>query len=246
MKEGEQMGEQAVRIFWAGDSTVQTNDITTYPQTGIGQVFCLYTKEGVQIADHARNGRSTKSFMDEGRLAAIDEQIREGDFLFVQFGHNDEKIEDPARYTEPFSTFMENLASFISVAREHGAHPVLITPLERRCFVDGKHLGVGAHSDYVAAMKQTADREGTPLIDLYSMSRSALKKAGEQGSRRWYMYFDKGLYERYPGGMTDNTHLRYEGAVLFAGFIARGLYELGGIYRGLLIEGLQSSLIMST
>lgn len=69
------------RIFWAADSTVQTNDITTYPQTGIGQVFSLYTRDGVAISNHAKNGRSTKSFMDEGRLDAIDGQIREGDFL---------------------------------------------------------------------------------------------------------------------------------------------------------------------
>lgn len=229
------MGVSTVRIFWAGDSTVQTNDITTYPQTGIGQVFSLYTRENVQILNHAKNGRSTKSFMDEGRLEAIDGQIGAGDFLFIQFGHNDEKSEDPTRYTEPFSTFMVNLERFIDVAEKHSAHPVLITPLERRCFVDGKHLGMGAHSDYVAAMKQTAEKNRVPLVDLYSMSRGELKKAGEQDSRRWYMYFQAGLYPNYPGGKEDNTHLRHEGAVLYAGLIARGLYEIGGLYRELLL-----------
>lgn len=230
------MGISTTKIFWAADSTVQTNDITTYPQTGIGQVFSLYTREGVSVSNHAKNGRSTKSFMDEGRLAAIDGQIGRGDFLFIQFGHNDEKSEDSTRYTEPFSTFMENLETYINVARSHDAHPVLITPLERRCFVDGKHLGMGAHSDYVAAMKQTAEKNQVPLVDLYSMSRSELKKAGETSSRRWYMYFEKDIYKNYPEGKTDNTHLRYEGAVLYAGLIARGLWELGGIYRGLLVE----------
>lgn len=230
------MGESKICIFWAADSTVQTNKITTYPQTGIGQVFSLYTREGVCIRNHAKNGRSTKSFMDEGRLAAIDREIAKGDFLFIQFGHNDEKSEDPTRYTEPFSTFMENLETYINVARKHGANPVLITPLERRCFVDEKHLGMGAHSDYVAAMKQTAQKCGVPLVDLYSMSRCELKKAGELGSRKWYMYFDKNIYQNYPEGKEDNTHLRYEGAVLYAGLIAKGLYELGGIYRELLLE----------
>ena len=142
------------RIFWAADSTVQTNKITTYPQTGIGQVFSLYVRDDITIVNHAKNGRSTKSFMDEGRLQKISEQIGAGDYLFIQFGHNDEKSEDPTRYTEPFSAFMENLEIYIEVARKHGAYPVLITPLERRCFVDDKHLGIGAHSDYVAAMKQ--------------------------------------------------------------------------------------------
>lgn len=146
------------KIFWAADSTVQTNDFTTYPQTGIGQVFPLFVKNEYQIVNHAKNGRSTKSFMDEGRLKAIEEKIGAGDFLFIQFGHNDEKKEDPTRYTEPFSTYMENLETFIRVARDHSAYPVLITPLERRCFMDEKHLGIGAHSDYVAAMKQTAEK----------------------------------------------------------------------------------------
>lgn len=230
------MGNNTVRIFWAADSTVQTNDITTYPQTGIGQVFSLYTREGVEIKNRAKNGRSTKSFMDEGRLDAIDEEIGGGDFLFIQFGHNDEKNEDPARYTEPYSTYMENLETYINVAKKHGAYPVLITPLERRCFVDEKHLGMGAHSDYVAAMKQTAEKNNVPLVDLYSMSRCALKKAGEPGSRKWYMFFDRNLYRNYPEGKQDNTHLRHEGAVMYAGLIAKGLDGLGGIYKGLLVE----------
>ena len=224
------------RIFWAADSTVQTNNITTYPQTGIGQVFSLYVRDGVTVVNHAKNGRSTKSFMDEGRLKKIDEQIGAGDYLFIQFGHNDEKSEDPTRYTEPFSTFMENLETYIDVARKHGAYPVLITPLERRCFVDEKHLGMGAHSDYVAAMKQTAEKCNVPLVDLYSMSRGELKKAGEPGSRRWYMYFSAGEYKNYPEGKTDNTHLRYDGAVLYAGLIAKGLEELGGHYKDLLLD----------
>jgi lysophospholipase L1-like esterase len=230
------------RIFWAADSTVQTNDITTYPQTGIGQVFLLYVREGNFVINHAKNGRSTKSFMDEGRLKAIDEQIGEGDFLFIQFGHNDEKTQDPTRYTEPFSTFMENLEIYINVARSHKAYPVLITPLERRCFVDEKHLGMGAHSDYVAAMKQTAEKNDVPLVDLYSMSRTALKKAGEKESRSWYMNFDKGLYKNYPDGKEDNTHLREKGAIMYAGLVAKGLHELGGIYADLIIEDVESYL----
>lgn len=225
------------RIFWAADSTVQTNDITTYPQTGIGQVFSLFTKEDVAIHNHAKNGRSTKSFMDEGRLANIDKEIGEGDYLFIQFGHNDEKTQDPTRYTEPFSTYMENLETYINVARTHGAYPVLITPLERRCFVDDKHLGLGQHSDYVAAMKQTAEKNDVPLVDLYSMSRCELKKVGELNSRKWYMYFPEGEYKNYPEGKTDNTHLRYDGAVLYASLIAKGLAELGGRYNELLVDG---------
>lgn len=224
------------KIYWAADSTVQTNDITTYPQTGMGQVLSLYLKEDVEVKNHAKNGRSTKSFIDEGRLQAIDELIGEGDFLFIQFGHNDEKDQDPTRYTEPYSTYMDNLATYINVARKHGAYPVLITPLERRCFMENGHLGMGAHSDYVAGMKQTAANLNVPLIDLYSMSRAELKRAGEEESRSWYMNFDAGLYPNYMEGKEDNTHLRYAGAVLYAGLVAKGLKELGGIYADLLVE----------
>ena len=218
------------KIFWAGDSTVQTNDYRTYPQTGIGQVFPLFLKDGYTVENHAKNGRSTKSFMDEGRLKAIEERIGEGDFLFIQFGHNDEKTADPTRYTDPFSTFMENWETYIRVATDPKAYPVLITPLERRTFQDETHLGIGFHSDYVSAMKQTAEKCNVPLVDLYSMSRAALKKAGEPASRKWYMYFEAGIYPFYPEGKTDNTHLRYEGAVNFASMIAKGLRNIGGIY----------------
>lgn len=222
-------------IYWAGDSTVQYNDITTYPQTGIGQVFHLFLKPEVKVENHAKNGRSTKSFIDEGRLVPIAERITEGDFLFIQFGHNDEKKQDPSRYTAPFSGYMSNLEKFVNTAREKKAFPVLITPLERRCFVEGDQLGLGEHSDYVAAMKQTAEKLKVPLVDLYSMSRAELRKAGAKKSRDWYMNLPKGVYSSCMEGKTDNTHLRYEGAVIYAGCIARGLKELGGRYSDLLV-----------
>ena len=91
--------------------------------------------------------------------------------------------------------------------------------------------------DKVAAMKQTAEKNHVPLVDLYSMSRCELKKAGEPDSRKWYMYFDANLYQNYPEGKQDNTHLRYEGAMLYAGLIAKGLLALGGIYAELIVEG---------
>ena len=223
-------------IFWAGDSTVQYNDITTYPQTGIGQVFHLFVKPDVIISNHAKNGRSTKSFIDESRLPAIYDQITEGDFLFIQFGHNDEKKADPARYTEPFSDYKINLGKFINVARNKKAFPVLITPRERRCFTVEGALGAGEHGDYVKAMKQTAEELNVPIIDLYSMSREALEKAGAEKSKEWYMHLPEGKYPSHPEGLVDNTHLKYEGAVRYAECIAEGLRKLGGKYSELLLE----------
>lgn len=222
-------------IYWAGDSTVQYNGIMTYPQTGIGQVFHLFLKPEVKVSNHAKNGRSTKSFIDESRLTEIYDQITEGDFLFIQFGHNDEKKEDPARYTEPFSEYMTNLEKFVNVARNKKAWPVLITPLERRCFVEGDQLGLGEHSDYVAAMKQTAKNLDVPLIDLYSMSRAELRRVGAEKSKEWYMHLPEGVYPYHMEGLADNTHLKYAGAVVYGGCIAKGLKELGGIYSDLLV-----------
>lgn len=225
-------------IFWAGDSTVQYNDITTYPQTGIGQVFHLFLKPEIKIENHAKNGRSTRDFIDESRLAVIYDRITEGDFLFIQFGHNDEKKENPARYTEPFSDYMTNLEKFVNVARNKKAYPVLITPLERRgAFVDDWKLGESMHKDYVEAMKRTAKNLDVPLVDLFSMSRAELERVGAEASKAWYMHIPAGKYPHFPDGLsTDNTHLQYAGAVVFGGCVARGIKELGGIYKDLLLD----------
>lgn len=226
------------RIFWAGDSTVAHNSFLSYPQTGIGQVFPIFVKRDIGVENYAVNGRSTKSFMDEGRLAAIEERIGPEDFLFIQFGHNDEKIADPTRYTEPFSTFQENLTRFVETAQGHGAWPVLITPLERRCFLPDHTLGPGEHGPYVEGMKQLAQRLLVPCIDLNERSRQVLKQMGEEESRRLYMNLEPGKYASHPEGLLDNTHLQYAGAVAFANCVAQGLKELGGRYAALLIEGI--------
>ena len=223
-------------IYWAGDSTVQYNNIMTYPQTGIGQVFNLFVKSDVRIENHAKNGRSTRDFIDESRLAVIYDRISEGDFLFIQFAHNDEKKENPARYTEPFSDYMINLEKFVNVARNKKAYPVLITPVERRCFIDEKTLGPGKHGDYVKAMKQTAENLNVPLVDLYTMSRAEMTRVGEQATKNWYMHIPEGIYPYHMEGLADDTHLKYAGAVVYAGCIARGIKELGGIYKDLLLD----------
>lgn len=224
-------------IFYAGDSTCQYNNIHTFPQTGIGQVLGLYLKNHVRIENHAKNGRSTKSFLEEGRLSPIRERIGAGDFLFIQFGHNDEKAEDPARYTDPFGTYQENLSLFIKAAEEKDAHPVLITPLARRWYEeDGSgNLRESAHTQYVRGMKELGERMQVPVIDLFSKSRRLLQEAGPEETLHWYMQLPAGTYPAHPEGKEDNTHLQYRGAVIYAGCIAEGLRELGGIYADLVL-----------
>lgn len=222
-------------IFWAGDSTVKQNGIATYPQTGMGQVFDRYTAPFQVLIDNcAENGRSTKSFIDEGRLDDIDARIREGDFLFIQFGHNDEKVNDLSRYTDPDGAFRENLARFACVARKHAATPVLITPLTRFNYRDP--AAAFRHDQWAAAIRETAADLNVALIDLTAMSEQLVDEMGQEAQTRLYMNLPAGRYAAYPEGLKDNTHLQPMGAMVFGGLVARGLLMLGEPYAGLLSE----------
>lgn len=222
------------KIYWAGDSTVKTNDYATYPQTGIGQTLSLFVCKDVLIENHAENGRSTKSFIDEARLATIYNELREGDFLFIQFGHNDAKKEDETRFTEPFGEYQVNLEKFVNVARNRNAIPLFITPVCRRWYEADGTLQKGIHGDYPNAMKAVAERLNVPLIDLYESSKRLIKEWGMEGSIQHFMNLPKNVYSNYPNGLEDNTHLTYSGAVAFSKILAKGLKKLGGEYAELL------------
>ncbi len=224
------------RIFWAGDSTVAQNNYTTYPQSGIGQGLRLFIKKEVEIKNHAINGRSTKSFIDEFRLAPIYDEITEGDFLFIQFGHNDEKIEDPARYTDPYGEYRVNLEKYINVAKNKGAYPVLITSLYRRKFLEDGTLSQTEHKEYQQSMKDTAKECHVPCIDLYTASKVLLERTPKEISERWFMNLQPGEYQNFPEGNVDNTHLHWNGAMIFSRIVALGLKALGEKYADLLIE----------
>lgn len=227
-------------IYWAGDSTVKQNTILTYPQTGIGQMFDRFIRRyDVVIDNHAENGRSTKDFIDEGRLARIYDRITEGDFLFIQFGHNDEKISDPTRYTDPDTEYCENLERYVNAARNKKATPVFITPIARREFAvkDADYR----HERWAAAMRRTAERLNVALIDLTAMTMELIARTDEDVVKnQWYMNLPAGVYAHFPNGLEDNTHLQPAGAMKFGELIAHRLYELGGSYRALLCEEYES------
>lgn len=225
----------APKIFWAGDSTVTQNNYTTYPQTGIGQGLGLYLKKDIVIRNFAENGRSSLSFIDEQRLAPIYNEMRAGDFFFIQFGHNDEK-EDKARHTEPFGSYQENLTKYINVAHNRKAYPVLITPLYRRVFDENGKIQDNNHLDYPDAMIALSKKLNVPCIDLCALSKAYLSELGEEKSRRLYMNLAPGEFENYPEGKKDNSHLQYHGAVTFAGMIASELKKLGGVYASILAD----------
>ena len=159
--------------------------------TGWGQVLQPFLSGDVFIQNEAVNGRSTKSFIDEHRLEWISLCLREGDRLLIGFGHNDEKAEDPSRYTSPDDTFLANLDRFICVARQRGASPVLFTPVVRRRFDENGRL-VPTHGDYPAVIRKLAEDHRIPLVDLESTTSTLVGEAGPEGTRQLYCHVPAG------------------------------------------------------
>ena len=211
------------KVFYIGDSTVQLNKIDTYPQTGMSQVLHLYLRDGVRVEPHGKNGRSTKSFLEEGRFEPVRREMGEGDYLLIQFGHNDEKA-DPARHTDPFGSFQDNLRYFIGEARKKGTLPVLITPIARRLFDENGHFRPGSHGDSPEAMGQLGAELGVPVADLTALTETYLTQLGDEPSRPLFVW------------PVDNTHLKYDGAVKMAGFLASELNRFGPPYDTLLYK----------
>ena len=211
-------------VFYIGDSTVQLNKIDTYPQTGMAQVLQLFTAPEVCVLPHGKNGRSTKSFLDEGLFVPVREQMGEGDFLLIQFGHNDEK-DDPARHTEPFGSFQENLRLFIRAAREAGAEPVLITPIARRRFDEAGVFLPGSHGEYPEAIRQLGAAEQVPVADLTALTEAFLAQLGDEASKPLFVW------------PKDNTHLKHDGAVKMCAFLCEELNRFGSPYADILYRG---------
>lgn len=226
-----------IRLFYAGDSTVKENNYSSFPQTGMGQALGLFLNKNVRIVNCAQNGRSTRSFIDEGRLENIEKAIQKGDYLFIQFGHNDEKA-DEARHTEPYGSYQENLTKFVEVARTHGAHPLLITPISRRKFQeDGIHIVENNHLEYPAACMDIAAKLGVPVIDMNSLTIAALEAIGDEASKEWYLHVPAGKYDNFPNGKEDDSHLRYEGAYRYCKILVEELKKIGGVYADILLDG---------
>ncbi|MBZ9642160.1 rhamnogalacturonan acetylesterase [Streptomyces sp. PSKA30] len=207
-------GHQRSRtLYIAGDSTAAQKYADAAPETGWGMALPFFLHKGRPVSNHAVNGRSSKSFVDEGRLDVILAVIRPGDFLLVQFAHNDEKVTDPARYTEPWTTYQDYLRLYVDGARARGARPVLVTPVERRRFDAGGNA-VPSHGDYPAAMRALAEEEGVALLDVQALSLGLWQELGVEGTKA---YFNWTATEQ------DNTHFNPPGAIAVARLVAREL-----------------------
>lgn len=216
--------DQTMTVFLAGDSTVTDQQESGYPYCGWGQLLPAQFKHDVAVDNHAHSGRSSRSFIDEGRLDAILEKIKPRDFLFIQFGHNDEKP-DPERGTEPFTTYKQYLKRYIDAAHAAHAIPVLITPVHRRYFGEDGKL-TDTHGDYIVAVRELAAEENVPLIDLAERSRILFEQAGVEGSKDDFMWVLPGEYLNFPGGVEDNTHFQERGAHRLAQQVAEAVREL--------------------
>ena len=199
-------------IHLIGDSTMADKDISGgNPERGWGMVFENFVDDSVRVINYAKNGRSTKSFIDEGLWDKVKANMRPGDYLFIEFGHNDQKEGKESVYAPAWGAYQENLRMFIRAARELGATPVLLTSVARRHFAGGV-LDEETLGDYPEAMKAVAKETGTVLIDMEAATIAWLKEAGDEASRQYFMWVEPGTCAAIPEGRQDNTHSNARGA----------------------------------
>ena len=196
-----------------GDSTMADKDLSRQnPERGWGQRLPSHLDSCVTVVNYAQNGRSTKSFIDRGLWDKVKADLKPGEYLFIQFGHNDSKESDSTRYAPAFGLYQENLRKFIGYALSEGAKPVLFTPVSRRWFDSEGQLKRDCHGDYPAAAMQVAEEFGIPLIDANTITQEWLISLGDEASRKYYMWIPEGTNPRHPDGLEDNTHTNAAGA----------------------------------
>ncbi|HEY5804291.1 MAG TPA: rhamnogalacturonan acetylesterase [Lysobacter sp.] len=201
----------AVTIHLAGDSTMAEKLPEKRPETGWGEYLAARFKPGtVAIDNRAKNGRSTRTFIEEGRWQALLDSTRPGDVVLIQFGHNDQSVEKKDRYTPP-ADYARNLSRFVADARARQATPVLLTPVARRRFDADGHV-LDSHGEYPDLVRALAAREQVTLIDLERRSAAVLQEAGVEGSKRLFLWVPAGSSPNYPNGVADNTHFSPAGA----------------------------------
>lgn len=216
-----------VDVYLIGDSTMAEKvDPDMNPEVGWGMRFPRFFTTDVRIHNHAVNGRSTKSFIDQGRWTAVDSQLKRGDYVFIEFGHNDEKKEDTSRYADPHGAYKRNLERFVADTRAKGATPILLTPIVRRKF-DASGALEQTHGDYPAVVREVAREQHVILIDLERETRALVAPLGPERSKTLYDYVGPGTSIMYPHGHEDDTHLSVLGATEVAGLAARAVKRSG-------------------
>ena len=204
--------QNEITVFMIGNSTMANKPYDNgNPEKGWGQVFPLYFKEGVRIENHAVNGRSTKSFLDEGRWEVVRQKINPCDYVIIEFGHNDAKKEDITRYAEANTTYKWNLKKIVDETLEKGGIPILATPIVRRRF-DNEGRFYDVHGDYPKVVREIAQEKKVLLLDMHSKSEALLIRYGEENSKKLFLHIERGEYPSLLDGKTDDTHFSPTGA----------------------------------
>ena len=201
-----------ITVYLLGDSTMAEKDLTKgSPERGWGTMLQNFFDKEVRVANYALNGRSTTSIIHEGIWAKVRDNIKKGDYVFIQFGHNDSKAGEH-RFAGAFEGYQDNLSRFIDTVRVKGGIPVILTPVTRRTYNDGV-LAENTVQEYPAAARQIAARKKTVCIDMYTATYNWVKQLGDEASRPYYMWLEPGQYASHPNGSKDNTHTQASGAL---------------------------------
>lgn len=216
--------EHRITIFMIGDSTMADKPLADNPERGWGQLFAQYFTDAVQVRNYAVNGRSSKSFIKEGRWDSVMKYLRKEDWVFIQFGHNDSKIEDSNRYAAPQTAYRSNLIRFVNETRSKGAHPILVTPVMRRKF-DENGKFVDTHGEYPDVVRAVAKEMNVPLIDLHKSSRDLIEQHGVEGSKKLFLWIDPKHFKAAANGRKDDTHFSEYGASSVASLVCTELRE---------------------
>ena len=226
--------ERKITVFMIGDSTMANKSITgSKPERGWGHVLGGFFTEDIVVDNHAVNGRSSKSFIDEGRWDKVLSRIKPGDYVVIQFGHNDEKSQEKL-HTIPGTTFDANLERFVREARERGAHPILMSAIVRRNFIapqeqpgavtarDGQVEGdtlYDTHGSYLDSPRNVAKRLDVPFVDANRITHELVQGLGREDSKKLFMWVAPNTVPAMPKGSVDNTHLNVYGARVVAGLL---------------------------
>ncbi len=214
--------DRDVTVYVAGDSTAATYAGYEAPRAGWGQALGEFLRDEVDVVNLAWSGASSKSFAEAGLLDRILADIEPGDLQLISFGHNDSKTDH--RGTDPWTTYQETLDRYVDGARDRGAQPVLVTPVERRRFDDAGAVRT-SHGEYPEAMRQLAAREDVPLVDLTSLSLERWAELGPDGTTGDFLHLAPGEHPNYPDGVVDNTHFQAHGAIELARLVVGDLKD---------------------
>ena len=223
---GFSLAPRPVHVFVAGDSTAAEKRADRRPETGWAErLQAFFDPDDVRVVNLARNGRSTRTFLSEGRWDALLDEVRPGDVVLIQFGHNDQSESKPDRYTPP-DAFQANLRRFVADVRQRDATPVLMTPVVRRRFDDeGRFYDV--HGAYPDLTRAVAAETGAALLDVHRTSEAVLRAWGAEGSKDLFLILAPGEHPNYPDGLDDNTHFSPLGASIAARLVAEGIRDAG-------------------